>query len=353
MKKYLLILFIINCLFSQRKLDIHELKENFDFGVKWSSVLESSKSVPNSVNIYVNLFIPYPEYPIQTSFQEDSLGKVYETSFLTQLYLAIFRTFGINKGVQIDSMKYGWTFSDITVQMTAEIKTSKSTVPVFKVLRYKFTRDDFKRLNNNYSTLELIGGWTDFFHPINIEAEKRWRELNRKLQIEKQKIKDKEKKIKSYEEATQTNPENAEAYYNLGVEYGKRKQWSDARAALEKALRISPDYTAALCVLGKVYIYLDRTEEALELFNKAKAIKPDSGGVYTCIGTVYGMLERYQESVEALKQAIRLEPDDCDARRNLFITYLKMGRKDAAREEYNILKNLDPDLANELKEYLK
>ena len=62
------------------------------------------------------------------------------------------------------------------------------------------------------------------------------------------------------------------------------------------------------------------------------------------------MLKRYKESNDAYQQAIRLKPDFAEAHYGLGRTYLMLGDRDGALEEYNVLKTLDPKSAAELGE---
>ena len=52
--------------------------------------------------------------------------------------------------------------------------------------------------------------------------------------------------------------------------------------------------------------------------------------------------------MEAFKQAIQLQPDLALAHFGLGESYLLLGDKSSALEEYKILKTLDQNLANEL-----
>jgi len=52
--------------------------------------------------------------------------------------------------------------------------------------------------------------------------------------------------------------------------------------------------------------------------------------------------------VESYKQAIRIKPDFAEAHYALGGTYFFLNDRGSALEEYKILKDLDPELANEL-----
>jgi tetratricopeptide (TPR) repeat protein len=52
--------------------------------------------------------------------------------------------------------------------------------------------------------------------------------------------------------------------------------------------------------------------------------------------------------VGAFKQAIKIKPDFAKAYFNLGITYVVLGDKDSALDQYKILEKIDKDLANKL-----
>ena len=66
------------------------------------------------------------------------------------------------------------------------------------------------------------------------------------------------------------------------------------------------------------------------------------------LGIAYGELGQNEQQVEAFKQAIRVDPDFALAHYNMGIIYLTNGDKGAALEEYKILKELDPNMAEML-----
>jgi len=60
------------------------------------------------------------------------------------------------------------------------------------------------------------------------------------------------------------------------------------------------------------------------------------------------MLGRCKDAIEVFKQAIRIDPDNVGAHFGLGLTYLRIGDRNLALNEYKILKELDIDKANEL-----
>jgi tetratricopeptide (TPR) repeat protein len=57
---------------------------------------------------------------------------------------------------------------------------------------------------------------------------------------------------------------------------------------------------------------------------------------------------RYEEAIESYKQAVLVRPDLPEAHLNLGMTYLRVGDRGSALEEYKILKDQDKELANRL-----
>jgi len=66
------------------------------------------------------------------------------------------------------------------------------------------------------------------------------------------------------------------------------------------------------------------------------------------LGITYGQLGRYPEAIEAFKRAVSLLPDSANAHFGLGLSYLSVGDKGSALEEYKVLKTLNKAMANEL-----
>jgi tetratricopeptide (TPR) repeat protein len=154
--------------------------------------------------------------------------------------------------------------------------------------------------------------------------------------------------IEACKQAIRVKPDYAEAHNNLGVAYGKLGRHQEAIEACKQAIRIIPDDAEVHFSLGIAYGALGRYQEAIEACKQAIRIKPDYAEAYSVLGLSYSKLDRHQEAVEACKQAIRITPNDARAHLVLGLTYLMNGDKSSALEEYKILKNLDGEQANNL-----
>ncbi len=129
---------------------------------------------------------------------------------------------------------------------------------------------------------------------------------------------DVEEKIEEFKQAIRIDPDHAEAHYNLGTAYGKSGMYKDAIEAFKQAIRINPDFTQA----------------------------------HYNLGVVYGESGKNKKAVKSYKQAIRIDPDYAEAHYSLGNTKVLLKNRGDALEQCEILKSLDPELANELLELI-
>ena len=191
-----------------------------------------------------------------------------------------------------------------------------------------------------------------------------------------------EEAIAAYREVIRTDPANANAYYNLGLYYRQLGRYESAVATFREALDVdpehipsrfemgealgqmgrseeekqaytdivaqSPKFYPAYFRLGLVCNRLGQYEEALAAQKKVLAIKPDFAPAHFAIGLIYANMGSYRQEANAYKEALRINPDFVEAHYNMGLYYLRSGERDAALEEYKILKKLDADQANHL-----
>jgi len=155
--------------------------------------------------------------------------------------------------------------------------------------------------------------------------------------------------IEAYKEATRINPDDADAYRHLACCYYSLGCNEEEIEAHKQVARLDPGDANAYSFLAGCYIEGNRYKEAAETLRQLVRIDPNKACLQLALlGVHYHKSGHYEEAVEVYKQAIEIDPDMPLARYLLAKTYLKMGDKYLALEEYEILKTLDEQSANEL-----
>ncbi len=154
--------------------------------------------------------------------------------------------------------------------------------------------------------------------------------------------------IESYKQAIRVKPDFADAHFNLGTAYFNLKQFKKAVEAYKQVIQIKPDDAKAYYNLGASYHNLKQYEDAIKSYKEAIRIEPNYAEAYNFLGVCYFWVGAGDEDMEAYKKAIKIDPNYAEAHFNLGNTYWLMWDRAAAREEYEILKNLDKELADKL-----
>jgi len=159
---------------------------------------------------------------------------------------------------------------------------------------------------------------------------------------------DYEKALACCEEALKIDPSRSGTYCAIGECHFHLTHHQEAIEAYKQAIRFKPDSAEAYLGISRSYFGLKRFQEAEEPCLEAIRIKPEYAEAHEQLACCYFELSLFQESVEAFKHAFRIKPDYAEAHYFLGVVYFLMGNKGSAMDEYEILKELDADLANGL-----
>lgn len=151
----------------------------------------------------------------------------------------------------------------------------------------------------------------------------------------------------AYRTAIKLDESNADTQYALGLTLGKLNRTDEEILAYKRAVAIKPDHANAIEKLGLAYFKQKRYAEALQSFEQLKTYKPD-GRTYNYLGECYFETGKFEESLDAFNNAVSYNPDLDKARYNLGRAYLKLGDKDSASVQYEILRNAKSDWADRL-----
>jgi Flp pilus assembly protein TadD len=145
---------------------------------------------------------------------------------------------------------------------------------------------------------------------------------------------------------TEAEPQNATAWFGLGVAYRNLSRDDDAIAAYREALRINPEYANAWNNLGVAYYKLGRNDDAIAAYREALRIDPEYVLAWNNLGVTYGILGRKDDAIAAYREALWVDPEDAVAWYNLGVAYYKLGRNDDAIAAYREALRINPQYAN-------
>jgi len=130
------------------------------------------------------------------------------------------------------------------------------------------------------------------------------------------------------------DPENAEAWYQLGRLHTKRKQWTAATEAFKKSTALEPDAVRGYKALGFIFFQTKSYDNALEMYRQTVVRQPDNATYRNSLGAVYLMLEQYSEAIKQYHEAIRLDASESRFYFYLSKAYEQAGDKTNAEKAY-------------------
>ena len=152
------------------------------------------------------------------------------------------------------------------------------------------------------------------------------------------------KAVSLMEKVVKTDPEDFEAWTELGTVHFRREKYKDAEKCYGKALEAQPDYMLALLNLGKVNIAEKQFEKALEILERAIELEPNRPEASRLVGEAYLGLKQGSKAVGYLNKPISLDPVGmADVHLRLAQLYTAAGYKDLAVREYQQYLEKKPD----------
>ena len=154
---------------------------------------------------------------------------------------------------------------------------------------------------------------------------------------------------RDYEQAATLSPDLSEAWFRLGALAYKRGELGKAKDCLEKGKGDSPQGAKIWWYLGNIALKEGRPKDGLEAFKQAIKLKPTFFEAYLDGGRL--LLEDLSEAKEAavlLQEAVRLKPGQALPHYYLALAYLTSWNRAGAWEQYFVLRDLSPELAESL-----
>ncbi|MGA3188105.1 MAG: tetratricopeptide repeat protein [Bryobacteraceae bacterium] len=137
-------------------------------------------------------------------------------------------------------------------------------------------------------------------------------------------------------ELSTTNPRDADAHYQLGLVYQKRRQYTEAIARFSRAIEIDPTESDAQFQLGRIAREQGRFDDAIRYLKAAAALddKLSSSEVWRELGAAYVASSRFVEAAAALRKYTDRRSYDPEGLYWYGKTLVGLGKSAEAREAF-------------------
>ena len=144
----------------------------------------------------------------------------------------------------------------------------------------------------------------------------------------------------SYFAVVHSEPDNADAHYNLALCLQRSDRWDASCQAFERALSLDPGRDAARLGLGASLLYLNRLDEALATFHRCSdALRgPASFGKAVALQ----LLHRFGEAASAYELLLAVDPNSEEALSNLIALNVEIEDLDRVRDYSQRLLKISP-----------
>jgi tetratricopeptide (TPR) repeat protein len=133
-----------------------------------------------------------------------------------------------------------------------------------------------------------------------------------------------------FERATRLEPDNWEAWANLGYAQVTASRWQEGLVACERALTLKPKDSVTWNNKASALSNLGRHQEALAAAERAATLQPDYAAAWVNKASALSNLGRHQEALAAAERAATLQPDNARAWNNKGNALNQLGRYEEA-----------------------
>ncbi|MBI4887373.1 MAG: tetratricopeptide repeat protein [Acidobacteria bacterium] len=166
--------------------------------------------------------------------------------------------------------------------------------------------------------------------------------------------------IQKFNEIVAKIPTCSDCYYNLGVAYSKKQQFTEAEASFVKATELAPNNADAYTGLANVYNAQKKFDLAQQASGKAAELAGAGGGggsaeaLYNQ-GVILWNAGKFADAKEQFEKAVQADPKMSMAFYQLGMANLNLGQVPAARQAFEGYLKADPSgpKAAEVQTFLK
>jgi tetratricopeptide (TPR) repeat protein len=144
----------------------------------------------------------------------------------------------------------------------------------------------------------------------------------------------------SYFAVVHSEPDNADAHYNLALCLQRSDRWDASCQAFERTLALNPGHHPARLGLGASLLYLNRLDEALDAFHRCSDAFESPAGFGKAVALQ--LLHRFGEAENAYQGLLALDPSSEETLSNLIALNIENQDVDRIRDYSQRLLKIAP-----------
>ena len=148
-----------------------------------------------------------------------------------------------------------------------------------------------------------------------------------------------------YSEVLRTEPDNADAYYYLGMMSCQGGRFDEGAELARKALANDARHANAHILLGRALSALGRHDEAIKNLQQAIALAPELAAAHSHLADVLSDLGRKAEAIHSYDRALGLKPDCVEDWFNRGLALHAVGRSEEALGSFRRVIEAKPEVA--------
>jgi Flp pilus assembly protein TadD/peroxiredoxin len=146
----------------------------------------------------------------------------------------------------------------------------------------------------------------------------------------------------SFQQVIAANPENPEAFYNLGTLFLRRNALPEARQNLAQAVKLRPDYPEAWNNLGMIAAQEGQPQDAIRNFQQSLSLRPAYATALLNLGNLYRRQGNFPDAEKTLLRALALTTEDPEVHYNLGMLYARQDQLEKAESYLQKAADLRP-----------
>ncbi len=151
--------------------------------------------------------------------------------------------------------------------------------------------------------------------------------------------------IEAFHHSITADPENAASHFLLAMFYKTQKKYQEAIPVLLKVISIDSQNVQARLELADAYGKLNQIKAQIASFREILAFKPDHVPTLHLMGTIIRGIGQYDEALDLLQKASALEPENAQIHYDIGVTYHSKNLPKEELQAYTRALRVNPWLA--------